>query len=72
MKALVVGSTGRVGHEVVKAFLQRGAGVRAFNRKQPKQGFFPDAVEATLGDLNDPVSIAEAMKGSDRMFLFIG
>jgi uncharacterized protein YbjT (DUF2867 family) len=44
MKVLVIGATGRVGSEVVKALLQRGAGVRAFTRKQRKPGAFPDAV----------------------------
>jgi uncharacterized protein YbjT (DUF2867 family) len=72
MKVLVIGATGRVGTEVVKSLLQRGAGVRALTRKQPKPGAFPDAVEITLGDLNDPVSIAEAMKGVDKLFLLIG
>jgi NAD(P)-dependent dehydrogenase (short-subunit alcohol dehydrogenase family) len=65
MKILVIGATGRVGNEVVKALLLHGAGagVRALTRKQPRPGVFPDAVEVVLGDLNDPVSIAEAMKG---------
>src|SRR5579863_4927200 len=72
MKVLVIGATGRVGNEVVKALLQRGAGVRAFTRKQPKPGLFPDAVEVALGDLGDPVAVAEAMKGTDRLFLLIG
>lgn len=72
MKVLVIGATGRVGTEVVKALLLRRAGVRAFTRKQPKPGEFPDAVEITLGDLSDPVSVAEAMKGVDKLFLLIG
>ena len=72
MKVLVIGATGRVGTEVVKAILPRGASVRAFTRKQPKPGEFPDAVEMALGDLSDPVSVAEAMKGVDKLFLQIG
>ena len=72
MKVLVVGATGEVGIEVVKRLLQRGAGVRAFTRKQPKPGTFPDAVEIALGDLNDPVSIVEAIKRVDKLFLLIG
>ncbi len=28
-------------------------------------GAFPDAVEMALGDLSDPVSVAEAIKGVD-------
>jgi uncharacterized protein YbjT (DUF2867 family) len=61
-----------VGSEVVKALLQRGAGVRAFTRKRPKPGAFPDAVEVALGDLSDPVSVAQVMKGADKLFLLIG
>jgi uncharacterized protein YbjT (DUF2867 family) len=72
MKVLVIGATGRVGTEVVKALLLRGADVRAFARKQPKPGAFPDAVEIALGDLNDPVSIGKALKGVDKLFLLIG
>jgi uncharacterized protein YbjT (DUF2867 family) len=72
MKVLVVGATGLVGSEVVKALLQRGAEVRAFTRKQPKPGTFPGAVEIALGDLSDPVSVAEAIKGVHKLFLLIG
>jgi uncharacterized protein YbjT (DUF2867 family) len=72
MKVLVTGATGTVGSEVVKALLQRGADVRAFTREQPKPGTFPSAVEIALGDLRDPVSVAEAMRGVDELFLLIG
>jgi uncharacterized protein YbjT (DUF2867 family) len=72
MKVLVTGATGTVGSEVVKALLQRGADVRAFTRKEPKPGTFPGAVEIALGDLSDPVSVVEAMKGVDKLFLLNG
>jgi len=72
MKVLVTAARGRVGSEVVKAVLQRGADVRVLTRKQPKAGAFPDAVEIALGDLSDPVSVAEAIKGVDTLFLLIG
>jgi uncharacterized protein YbjT (DUF2867 family) len=72
MKVLVTGATGTVGSEVVKALLQRGAGVRALTRKQPKPGTFPAAVEIAIGDLTDPVSVSEAIKGVDKLFLLIG
>ncbi|MGH9359328.1 MAG: SDR family oxidoreductase [Terriglobia bacterium] len=72
MKVIVTGATGRVGREVVKVLLERRADVRAFARKQPKLGTFPVAVEIALGDLSDPVSVAEAMKGVDVLFLLIG
>ena len=72
VKVLVIGPTGRVGSEVVKALLQRGADVRAFTRKQRKAGAFPDAVEVALGDLSYRFSIADAMKDVDKLFLLIG
>jgi uncharacterized protein YbjT (DUF2867 family) len=72
MKVLVTGATGTVGSELVKALLQRGAEVRAFTRTQPKPGTFPAAVEISHGDLTDPVSVTEAMKGVDALFLLIG
>jgi uncharacterized protein YbjT (DUF2867 family) len=71
MKVLVTGATGRVGGEVVKALLQHGADVRVLTRKQPKPGTFPGAVEIALGDLSNPVSIAEALKSVDKLFLLI-
>ena len=72
MKVLVVGATGEVGSELVKALLQRGAEVRAFTRKQRKPDAFPDAVEIAVGDLSDLVSVGEAIKGVDKLFLLIG
>ena len=72
MKVLVTGATGTVGTKVVKALLQRGADVRAFTRERPKPSTFPGAVEIALGDLRDPVSVAEAIKGVDELFLLIG
>jgi len=72
IKVLVTGATGTVGSELVKELLQRRADVRVFTRKQPKPGTFPGAVEVALGDLTDPVSVAEAMKGVDELFLLIG
>jgi uncharacterized protein YbjT (DUF2867 family) len=72
MKVLVTGATGTVGSELVKALMRRGAGVGAFTRKQPKPGTVPGAVEIAVGDLSDPVSVLEAMKGVDELFLLNG
>ena len=72
MKVLVTGATGTVGGELVKALFQRGADVRAFTRKQPNPGTFPGAVEIAIGDLTDPISVAEAIKGVDALFLLTG
>ena len=72
MKVLVTGATGEVGSELVNELLQREAGVRALTRKQRKPDTFPDAVEMAVGDLSDPLSIGEAIKGVDKLFLLIG
>ena len=72
MKVLVISATGKVGSELVKALRQRGAEVRAFTRKQRKPDRIPDALEMAVGDLNDPVSVGEAIKGVDKLFLLIG
>jgi uncharacterized protein YbjT (DUF2867 family) len=72
MKVLVTGATGTVGSELVKALLQRGAQVRALTRNEPKQSTFPGPVEIAVGDLTDPVSVTEAIKGADKLFLLIG
>lgn len=72
MKVLVIGATGEVGSELVKELLQREAGVRALTRKQRKPDTFPDAVEMAVGDLSDPLSIGEAIKNVDKLFLLIG
>ena len=69
MKILVVGGTGNVGSGVVIELLKRGAEVRALVRKQPAAGKLPAGVEATIGDLLDPVSVEKAMQGVDKLFL---
>jgi len=69
VKILVVGGTGNVGSGVVIELLKRGAEVRALVRKQPAAGKLPTGVEATIGDLLDPVSVEKAMHGVDRLFL---
>lgn len=68
MKILVTGATGNVGGEVVKDLIKRGAEVRALARK-PESSNFPKSVEVAPGDLTDPQSIRQAMKGIDKLFL---
>lgn len=69
MKILVTGGTGNVGGGVVKELLKRGAKVRVLARKQPEQGKLPAGVEVAIGDLLDPVSVEQAMRGVDKLFL---
>jgi len=69
MKVLVTGATGNVGSLVVAELLKRGAEVRALLRKPDAAHRLPASVEVAIGDLLDPVSIEEAMKGVDKLFL---
>lgn len=59
---LVTGATGNVGSAVVDALA--GAPVRALVRKP--DAVLPDGVEAVVGDLNDPDSIA--LDGVETLF----
>ena len=67
MKILVVGGTGNVGGEVVKALTKRKADVRLLVRKEGAQEI--KGVEVRIGDLLDPVSVARAMEGVDKLYL---
>ena len=68
MKILVTGSTGHVGRDVVINLRKRGAEVRALVRRTEAANF-PAGVEVVSGDLTDPQSIREAVKGIDKLFL---
>lgn len=67
MKILVVGGTGNVGAEVVKALVKRKADVRLLVRKEGAPEI--TGVEVRIGDLLDPVSVAKAMDGVEKLYL---
>ncbi|MGA2420107.1 MAG: NmrA family NAD(P)-binding protein [Candidatus Acidiferrum sp.] len=67
MKILVTGGTGHVGSEVVKELQKRKADVRLLVRKSDAPA--PACVEAVIGDLLDPLSVAKAMDGVDKLYL---
>ena len=69
MKVLVTGATGNVGSVVVAELLKRGAEVRALIRKPDADHKLSPSVEVAIGDLLDPVSVEESMKGVDKVFL---
>jgi uncharacterized protein YbjT (DUF2867 family) len=68
MKILVTGGTGNVGGKVVSELLKRGADVRVLARKQPEETV-QAGVEIVTGDLLDPASVEQAMRGVDKLFL---
>jgi uncharacterized protein YbjT (DUF2867 family) len=59
-KTLVVGATGEVGREVVRALRERGAALRTLVRKTRS----PDT-EEVVGDLTDRASLERALAGCD-------
>jgi len=70
MKILVVGGTGNVGAEVVKALVKRNADVRVLVRKEgAPEVKETKGIEIVIGDLLDPVSLAKAMDGVDKLYL---
>jgi uncharacterized protein YbjT (DUF2867 family) len=67
---LVTGATGNVGAEVVSALVGAGSPVRALVRRPETP--LPDGAEAAVGDLNDPGSLGDALKGVEGIFLLSG
>lgn len=68
---LVTGATGNIGTELVAQLSDSGERVRALVR-DPQRATLPAGVEAVVGDLNQPESMAEALDGVDGMFLMPG
>lgn len=66
---VVTGATGNVGGEVVSELVRRGAPVRALVRDASQR---IDGVEIAAGDLTDPDSTHDALKGADAVFLLPG
>lgn len=67
--AVVLGSTGCIGNNVVRASLQAGWSVRAFHRPSSQTWMLDGLdVEHVLADLQDAASLTEAMQGCDVLF----
>ena len=72
-KALVTGSTGFVGSNLVLAFNKRGIEVRALQRKtSPQDAISGLEYEPVIGDLMDVDSLAAAVEGVDWVFHLAG
>ena len=68
-RALVLGSTGCIGNNIVRACLARGWNVRAFHRVTSQTWMLDELdVEHKTGDLNDVASLQDAMRGCDAVF----
>jgi uncharacterized protein YbjT (DUF2867 family) len=69
MTFLVTGATGSVGRHVVEHLRDAGERVRALTRNPDDAGLPPD-VEVARGDLGRPETVAPALDGIERAYLF--
>lgn len=68
-QVLVIGSTGCIGNNIVRACLAAGWTVRALHRRTSPTWMLDDLpVERALGDLGDEASLQAAMDGCDLVF----
>src|SRR3954451_8351784 len=73
MRALLTGATGKVGHAIASALLERGDQVRALVR-DPKRAasVLPAGIEPARGDVTDVGSLAEAVEACEVVFNSMG
>lgn len=69
MKVLVIGGTGAVGSQVVRALLERKVEVTVLSRNAERQKGLPGGVKAVVGDLMSLETIKTAFRGYDGCFL---
>lgn len=70
---LITGATGSIGGQVVKQLVDRGASLRALVRSEQKAAALAQpGVEAVIGDLAKPDTLAAALEGVERAFLLTG
>jgi dihydroflavonol-4-reductase len=73
MRALVTGATGKVGHAVARALLERGDDVRVLVRNPGRASSqLPPGVEAVRGDVTEPATVAAAAAGCELVFNAMG
>ncbi|MEW5827045.1 MAG: hopanoid-associated sugar epimerase [Candidatus Bipolaricaulota bacterium] len=69
MRSLVTGAAGFIGSHVVRALLAAGDEVRALVRdSEPPPSLRLLPVDVVRGDVRDPVAVAAAVRGCDRVF----
>jgi len=66
---LITGATGHIGKELAPLLLQQEQPIRILVRDAKKVAHLEPCIERAPGDWNKPDTLAEAMKGVDRVFL---
>src|SRR3954453_12952675 len=72
MRVLVTGATGKVGHAVASALLERGEDVRALLHDPSRAEALPGGIEPAQGDVTDPASVRRAAEGCELVFNAMG
>jgi dihydroflavonol-4-reductase len=70
VRVLVTGATGKVGHAVTRALVQRGDDVRALVRDSAAA--IPEGAEPVRGDVRDTESLVRAVRGCELVFNSMG
>src|SRR5687768_6406124 len=72
-KVLVIGATQGTGFEVAQQLLRENYEVRIFARNEQKaREKFDEKVEITIGDLQKPTTMSEAVKDIDHIIFTAG
>ncbi|MEI7694406.1 MAG: NAD-dependent epimerase/dehydratase family protein [Chlorobium sp.] len=69
---LVTGSTGFIGARLLQKLSEEGEKIRIFLRSESRVGALPDSVEIVRGSFGDVESLAEAVRGTDRIIHLAG
>ncbi len=72
MKLLIFGSTGSIGHQLVKQALEHGHTVTAFARDPSKLDIKHDNLKVEQGDVMDLPSVEKALQGQDAVLCSLG
>lgn len=68
MNTLIIGGTGTVGSQVVSRLIQRNENVSVLTSDSSKIDLLPQGAVGVVGNLEDKASIANALKGVERVF----
>ena len=70
MKHLITGATGDVGSRIVEHLLKRNIRPRVLVRNEAKaRSLFGERVDVFVGDLAEPASMRDALKGAETIYL---
>ena len=72
MKLVIFGATGKTGLEIVKQALEGGHEVTAFVRDPARLAIENENLSIVTGDVFDPASVAQAIKGQDAAVCALG